>query len=163
MLETYTINELGKILETFEGRFETMEVLMRHLVRQKLSNKQEKLMDGVIKRGAMSVKQVMDCLNISRTYALTLMERLGKEIGFAFFRGNREMRFPSRIVYDQSKVLKHQYTKIKELFSQKDYVTFHDLINVFATDLNGAKVIAHTFVSMNNGYGIHRNRVVKTK
>ena len=146
-----------------------MEKLFEHdelfhiLVRQKLSNKKEKLMNYVKERRKLYTKNVMRYLNISRPHALNLMEWLGKLPGFKFYRGSRQLRTSSIVMFDEKSIIKDQNEKIKNKFLLQGKVTLHDILELFDVSLTEAKIIAETFIKMHKEYKFMENKIVKNK
>ena len=151
----YTLNDIVERLEALEG-------MIKILVRQKMSNKQEKLMDEVMKKGRFDVKQTMNFLGISRPHALTLMEKLGKQFGFRFRKGDQNTRMPSIILYDKSLILQDQKQRIEQLLNTKKIVSFFDIMNEFGVEISEVKQIVKIFLDGNDDYEIKEgNKLVR--
>ncbi len=140
------MNEEKCTIKDIVERLDSIETIIRTLVRQKMSNKSERLMDEVTKKGRLNVKQVESLFNISRPWAINLMGKLGKEYGFHFTKGDINKRLPSIITFNESLLIKDQHNKIQELLNTKGTVRFYDLMQEFGKDITEIKNIVNEFV-----------------
>jgi hypothetical protein len=129
-------------------KLDVIESLIRVMVRQKMSNKQEKLMDEVTKRGRFSTQQVMDYVGVSRTQALIYMKNIGKNAGYRFSKGDPKTKMSSALLYNESMVLKDQYQQITNLLKETKMVTLADLMRLFQMNLQGAKHLAQEYLEL---------------
>lgn len=118
---------------TNEQIYEKLINIERMLESQTNYNKSDKfqvLEREVRIRKSMNVTKVQSFLGgISRPWALTLMKKLGKENHFSFILGDKHLKKPSLIVYEEAKVKKEQHDKIKELVDKEGIVTFAQIGN----------------------------------
>ncbi|MBI2546460.1 hypothetical protein HYV81_04735 [Candidatus Woesearchaeota archaeon] len=151
-------------LQSFEnrlmGRLDAQDAMIGVLIRQKMSNKQEKLADEVSKLGRMYTKQVRNFLGCSRPHALNLMEKLGTQAGFRYVKGDQKTKRAGVIIYSASFAIQDQHTKLKRLLTEKESVTYHDIMAAFDVPIHGAKDIAAIFVESVQGFKIDGNRIV---
>lgn len=147
--------------DKYSERFDTLEALIRVLVRQKLSNKAEKLMDEVQRRGRLTTSHVISFLNVSRPHAITLMRKVGEFPGFKCRIGDKTKQYQSVVIYDKSTVIQDQINIIKKLFVKNDIVTLSQIMEALGMDLENAKQIATHFVSTITEYELQENKIVK--
>jgi len=137
-------------------------VLLRILVRQKQSNKLQKLMDEVQKKGRMCSRQVDVFLGVSRNWAINLMSKLGEEHGFRFSKGNINQKRSSVVIFDKSLIIKDQNKKIEDLLNSKETVTFSDLMSELRMDISELMMVVDDFVNHNKDYQIiDNNKLVR--
>ena len=154
MSDDYTFKDVMESLESLRG-------MMGLLLRQRLTDKKERLFDEVTRRGRMTISQVTEHLGISRTHGLTLMKEVGKQIGFRFQKGDQSSRRPSCLIFDRSLIVTDQNNKMLGLFKDRESVSYADLMNLFGIGLPDAKIIAKDFVDGNKGYKIDDPRILK--
>jgi len=143
---------------------EHIEAMIKILVRQKMSNKAEKLMNEVMIKGRLNTKQVMNYLGISRPHSLTLMEKLGKQIGFKFKNGDPRTRRSSIIVYDESQIIKDQHKRIDKILDIKGIVNFRELMNEFGMGVNDIRLIVGDYVNVHKECEIEdENKLARKK
>jgi len=98
--------------------------ILESLISYKKSNKGQALENEVRIRKHMNVNQIQTFLGgISRPWALSLMKRLGEQDHFNFILGDKILKRPSVIVYEEEKEKKEQFEKIKELVDKEKIVT----------------------------------------
>ena len=144
-------------------RLENIEGLMRVLVRQKVSNKSEKLMEEVKTRGRMNTNHVMEFLNTSRNHALNLMKKVAEFPGFVFRVGDKQRRSTSFLVFDENKVIRDQCVFIQDFLKTSDELPLMALINKFNTDVNDARLMAENFVNSYPEYDFQINKIARRK
>ena len=151
---------IDKRLNGIDERLNTLEGLLRVLVKQRQSNKFEKLMDEAKRKGRLTSRQVGDFLGIKRPYALEHMKGLGKELGFVFRVGDATT--PSTITFNESLIVQQQNKEIQKLLSKKNELTLFDIISYFNVELQEAKIISNNFVDYSNGkYILAGNKIMR--
>ncbi|MEN7982110.1 MAG: hypothetical protein ABFQ65_01540 [Nanoarchaeota archaeon] len=122
-----------KIYEKLIG----LELQIQALNRANKSNKFQFLEQEVKNLERVEVSKVQSILGgISRPWALNLMKKLGKENHFQFVPGNRQMKRPSLIVYEEAKAKKEKYDKIKSFVNKNGIVSFAQICEYLNLELN---------------------------
>ena len=114
--------------EQIYEKLESIEALLASLVRSQKSNKAQLLEDEVRRRKRMTVNDVQTFLGgISRPWALSLMKHLGENLSFKFIIGDRQLKRPSLIIYDEARLIRERYEKIKAIVDKEGVVTLASL------------------------------------
>lgn len=147
MSESELLEKLDSILE----KQQCLESMLKVLMRERISNKQERLMSEIEKVGRMSTHDVMRFLNISRPHAITLMRSVGKQMGYTFRIGDKIKQCPSLVWFDKNELLEFQFKKIDgELVKHKE-IRLYDLMSVLGMSLERVKQITAQYLSKNKG------------
>jgi hypothetical protein len=141
------MREIESFMKEIKEQLENMNGLLKMLIREKMSDKEDKLLREVKKMGRLETKQVMAFLNISRPHAITLMRKVGQKLGFKFVVGDVNQKRPSIIMYSESLILKDQYRKIDELLKAKGSVTFAEIMKELHLDFKQVKQLVPEYVS----------------
>lgn len=144
-------------------RLEVIEGLLRSLVRQRMSNKEELLHDEVKKRGSLAVTKVMGFLNISRTHALTIMRKVGNNPGFNFRKGGQKSDEPSVIGYSESMIVVGRNKKINQLLDNEKIVPLHVIKTEFGMNLEEAKQTVADYMETNKNCEIVEGNKLRRK
>jgi hypothetical protein len=95
----------------------------------------------------MNVNQVQTFLGgISRNWALNLMKKLGKENHFGFVLGDKSLKKPSLIIYEEDKVKKEKHDKIKELVDKENIVTIAQIAEFLHLTLGDNLIIIRKII-----------------
>jgi hypothetical protein len=154
-------SDLHERLESIDNRLIIIEQLLRISVRAKMSDKGSKLLDITREQGRINVKQVMTVINISRTYALTLMRNAEKQPGYKFIKGNNSLRTPSQLIFDADLIIKHQFKKIEELLTKNDPLPLATIMDALSLDLQEAKLCAERFSETHKNFRLDINKLVR--
>ena len=155
------LNEIISALDYLKKFTEDTNSLVRFLLKQKLGNKSEKLIQEVQLMGRLNVKSVENLLGISKTWALKLMQKLGKVDAYRFIEGDVATKSPSYILYDKNKVLEGQMKRISELFQQSDTIPFIKIMQELAIDLEQARALAKQLTLMKDFKILDNNKLVR--
>jgi hypothetical protein len=150
-------------MEDYNERFDTLENMLAVLIRQKLSNKQDRLMVEVQKTGFMKTSAIMKLLNISRPHAITLMRQIGEMPGYRCSIADKSKKSVSVLRFDASLRIKDQCIIIKKMFSENAYVTLHQIMEQFELILDDARELAKLFVDAYPEYLLDENKIVVKK
>lgn len=143
-----------------DGSFGSQE-LLKTLVRQRMSNKLERLHETVKEKTMLDCGQVERMLGCSRPHALTLMRKLAKLPGFRFRVGTQEFHQPSVIVYDVSAAARDQDKQLLALFEKSASVTLMDIMRSFGVTIREARTLACNFVDAHPEYNLDENKIVR--
>jgi hypothetical protein len=154
MTEKYTIKD---VVENQSVILKLLEVV----IRQRVSNKEEKLMAEVKKRGRMVVREVVSYLGISRQHSLTLMKNVSEHPGFSFRIGNSERKVSSILTFDNSKMIQDEMNIITGFIEKKGEMRLADMMNTFNVDIENAKNLAQNFLAIKKEYEMKETKIVK--
>ena len=157
----FTNNELMEKLKEVEGLVRDM---FKTVLRQKMNNKQELVAIEVMKRRIMDTNQVIRFIGVSRTYALSLMQRVAEQQeGYIYRRGSKKNRIASKLIYNEDSIIQEHNEKILQRFKEFDTVTVGDVVGLFGgIDQQEAKRIAIQFANKHNGYTFIENKLIKS-
>jgi hypothetical protein len=137
--------------------------LLKFVVKQRISNKKNRLIEEMQNRGRMNTGEVMTFLGVSRTWAIDMMKKVSEHPGFSYIGGNKETQRPTIIIYNESKVINDQMIRIKKSLDKNLILTFNEIMISLDVPINTARIIAEYFISQNKGFVIYEENKLVSK
>jgi hypothetical protein len=134
--------------DIMEG-IERLEALVKMGLRQRLSDKKEKLAQEIQRRGRMTSGEVEQFFNTSRNWALKMMRDVGKQPGFRIFPGDIAKKIPSTLIYDRALIVQDQNKAIDLLLAERSRISFADVQDELGVDFSRVKQIINEYVTVN--------------
>lgn len=136
-------------------KLESINDLIRVLIRQRKSDKLNLLEDRVKEKARMNKKEVVDFLGCADNWALKLMKRLGNQEGFRFILGNKITKRGSVILFEGHKLRRIQLENLKSLFKDRiKELTFSEIMNKINRDLEFVRELAFDLVGEDKKFQI---------
>lgn len=146
--------EVLEKLKILDARTDFLVGTVKVLVRAKLSNKQEKVMEEIKLRGRMTKIDIVRFVNVSEKQALTYMERIGEFPGYSYSRGTSGGRRAGIIIYENSRVLHDQIRMLKELArkeaNEAGTLTLWQIMNATGYDLAQTKELVKAIAEVDD-------------
>lgn len=152
-----------QIYEKLNGIDTSLQILLRANRSDKIKLLEEET--KILRR--IEVGKVQTLLGgISRPWALSLMKKLGEESHFEFVIGDKRMKRPSLIIFNEPEATKERYEKIKEFVDKNKIVSYAQICEYLElpleTNLDAIKSIVSNIIENEVGYKIEEgNKVVK--
>ena len=156
-----SIEEINKNILFIKESIQTQDILIRTLIKNRLGNKADKLSEEIKRVGNISVSQAMNYLGITRPHALDIMKKIGKQPGYTFMLGSKYFKSPSRIIYNESLIIKHQLVTILEILNKQNETTLAEIMSSTGMSLDETKYMCSYLVNENNNYLLKENKVIK--
>ena len=91
------------------------------------------------------------------------MRKVAEQPGFSFIRGSQEFKQPSKIIYDESKILQDQISKIKEMIIQNKQLTLAEIMKLCDVDIEDARTLALNLVKSGNEYELFNGNKIRRR
>ena len=134
-----------------------VKLMLQTILKVSKSDKLKILEEETKLKKRLAVGQAQSLLGgISRPWALDLMKRVGKELHYRFIPGDKALKRPSILTYNETEATKETYENIKNFVLERGFVTLADIcliidLNV-ATGLERAREIAENIVKTDKSY-----------